>query len=110
MDVYLFPDYVSISSAFSRSKGFAGFLLENNITAKRKSWHGTLASLPKTPSIIRASKMMECNWIEFGQKCAELGHVCFYDDQLILPNGGKANSTELINAVKEFLKKNPTAK
>ena len=100
----MFPHYVSITSSRSLSEHLFSFLASQGVELEDARWNGDLDSLPTTPSIIRASSMMECGWGELGKKCAELGHFCFYNDAVVLADGNRSREL-LIDEANKFLAK-----
>lgn len=107
MTIYLYPHYVSLTSAARFSPQLFLFFVQQGVGLKEAPWNGDLDSLPSEPSVIRASSMMDCSLQELGQKCAELGHLCFYDDKLVLPNGDTVREG-LIEAARKFIEKQKT--
>lgn len=104
MKIYFYPGYVSLSSCRVRSPRFFTYLKEKGVELEELNWGGDLDSFPKTPSIIRGSTMMDCNWRSFARKCQELGHFPFYDDQFIMPDGSFSREV-LIPELEKFLEK-----
>jgi len=104
MRIFLFPYYVDIEWASRRSPKLFKFLSEEHVQLTRVSWRGDIKSLPVTPSIIRASSMSWCKWEELAQRCAELGHFCFYNDFVLMPDG-TISSEQLIDEAKKFLER-----
>jgi hypothetical protein len=102
MKIYLYPRFVSLSLAAHFSPKFFSFLESQGLQLEVEHWGGNLVSLPTTPSIIQASGVMNCYWSELGKKCAELGHLCFFSDGLVKPNG-EYTKYGLIEAAKKFL-------
>lgn len=102
MKIYMFPHYVSVTSSRIGSKRLFSFLVSQDIILEGARWEGDLKSLPTTPSIIRASSMMECTWEALGKRCAELGHFCFYDDEVVMADGNRSREY-LIDEAKRFL-------
>jgi hypothetical protein len=104
MKIYLYPGYVSLGSSAGGSPRLFRYLEnERKVKLEDMRWHGTLDSLPKNPSMIRASSMMKCESYDLAKKCAELGHFCFYNDQVLLPNGEYVGGDRLIEEAQKFL-------
>lgn len=104
MRVYTYPGYVSLGSAQGGSPKLFRYLeKERGVKFEGHAWHGTLDSLPKKPAMVRASSMMKCDSYDLAKRCAELGHFCFYDDRVILPNGEYVGGDTLIEEAKKFL-------
>lgn len=104
MRVYTYPGYVSLGSAQGGSPKLFRYLeKERGLKFEGHAWHGTLDSLPKKPAMVRASSMMKCDSYDLAKRCAELGHFCFYDDRVILPNGEYVGGDQLIEEAKKFL-------
>lgn len=105
MKIYLFPGYVSISSASASSPNLFRFLKEQKVELVEESWGGDLKSLPTgEPAFIRASSVMHCADLDLAQRCAELGHFCFYDDRILRPDGSYDSAT-LIEELQKFLER-----
>jgi hypothetical protein len=105
MQVYLYPGYVSLDSIEGESTRLFKLLETQGVELEERNWGGTLESLPKNPSIVRASSMMKCGEREFGRKCAELGHFAFYYDSVILADGTYSQK-DFIPKLEEWLAKN----
>lgn len=104
MRVYTYPGYVTLGSAQGGSPKLFRYLeKERGVKCEWHPWHGTLDSLPKKPAMVRASSMMKCTYDELAARCAELGHLCFYDDRIILPNGEWIGGDQMIKEAKKFL-------
>lgn len=106
MRVYTYPGYVNLESAQGGSPRLFGFLEGLGVKFEGYSWHGTVESLPKKPAMIRASSMMGCDSRDLAKRCAELGHFCFYDDRVVLPDGNYVGGDKLIEEAKRFIEKN----
>lgn len=104
MKVYLFPGYVCLHSAETFSPTIFAHLEQKKIALEEYHWDGTLESLPTKPSLVRASSVMKYGWDALAQKCRELGHFCFYDDQLV------GSDLEVIAELEKFLEKNEDEK
>ncbi len=105
MQVYLYPAYVSLDSIEGESARLFKLLGSQGVELEERNWGGTLESLPKNPSIVRASSMMKCGKREFGRKCAELGHFAFYYDNVVLPTG-EYSREDFIPELEKWLAKN----
>lgn len=104
MRVYTYPGYVNLDSAQGGSPKLFRYLeKERGLKFEGHAWHGTLESLPKKPAMVRASSVMKCNSYDLAKRCAELGHFCFYDDRVILPNGEYVGGDRMIEEVKKFI-------
>jgi len=103
MKIYLYPSYVGLVSAEMFSPGLFQFFRDQGLQLEDARWDGTLASLPQNePSIIRASSQMKCSSIDLARCCAEHGHIVFYDDRVLLPDGNY-DGPMLLEGMKKFL-------
>lgn len=103
--MYLYPSYVALGSAESYSPRLFQFLEEQGVELEGVPWDGTLEGLPTgEPVIIRSSSRMHCSPAALAQRCEQLGHLAYYDDNLILPTGDHTHEG-LLDATARFLER-----
>jgi hypothetical protein len=52
-----------------------------------KDWDGLLKSLPTEPCLIYASENLDYPWHQLLLHSEPFGHLCFYNDQILLRDG-----------------------
>jgi hypothetical protein len=111
--MYLYPAQVSLRTAQKYSPLFFKLLEQEQVEIISCHWHGKIENgilietkVPKDESVIvRSSSQMICDdkalaeWAEAG------GHLVFYDDMLLRPDGSWGSTKNLLEATGSFLKK-----
>lgn len=108
----LYPGYVNLFSAKAKSPRLFEFLESHDIEIEEYPWLGTIKSLPKGgPIIVRYSSMIPDDYDieprDLARACSELGHICFYDDSMLVDEGSYWKDTDvLLEEMGKWLKKN----
>jgi hypothetical protein len=103
MKMYLYPGYVSLGSAEEYSPKLFELLRSKGVSLEAPDWNGSIESLPTDERVIvRASTILQYRWKTLAEACQRLGHLVFYDDLLVLPNGDHSRE-QLLPAAEQFL-------
>ncbi len=105
MKMCLFPSYRTRRFAESESPTVFRILEEQGVPIEDEQWMGTIESLPHEPALIRASSMLEFRLEEFARRATALGHFCFYQDHVGMPDGQYRHDV-LVSELLKFLEKN----
>lgn len=102
--VYTYFDYVCLDSISYRSPTLFDCLIKRGIEIVYRGWGGSIVSLPVFgPAIIRASDGMKCKRSELEVRCAELNHLCFFEEELLFPDNRRSTGVDLKAEVSKFL-------
>lgn len=106
IEVYLFPESVSLASCSVSSKELFKFLEEEGIELEEKRWDGTLDFVKSIQSdnqvMIRSSSMAHCSDLNLGPLCHNRNFFLFYDDFFIGIEGKLEG--KIVEKAKKFIK------
>lgn len=114
----LYPHYTTLAMAENYSPNLFECLERLQVHIIQKHWYGDIRNgvllghnLPKDePFIVRSSSEIHCNIGELAQWAHTGGHLVYYNDFYLLPNGNWADAVELVKATIRFVKKLPESK
>lgn len=102
------PARCSHVSPLKHSRLLTAFLKKKGVAYTEEKWDGCLTSLPQEPALVRASTHLSFPWEVLVIRCQDPGHVVFYDDLLVGPDGrDEGHFKDLLIKVKELLARLP---
>jgi hypothetical protein len=110
--MYLFPGYVTVSSARRFSPKFFQWLEEQGVEIVPMGFDDSnLRSIENDePAIVRASSVMQCSMYQLLAYCNDHGHLLFYNDMcpsmqtdLHMQRGDSDEFAVLVAAAEQFL-------
>ncbi|MFH1667462.1 MAG: hypothetical protein ABH884_00355 [Candidatus Komeilibacteria bacterium] len=93
MKILLFPFYFAELNMRYHSPQLLAYFLSNNIDIVFDRWGGTIITLPSDlQCLVRFSRIIINDWPKLATHCYQLGHLPFYEDQLIDQHGQLQNN------------------
>src|SRR3989344_2942547 len=104
MKVEVYLRYMSVENAARFSPILFQILKKLGVEVEIKQWDGTEATIPtEKPVIIYSRGTLHCPIELFTRRCGELGHLPWYDDVVVVSDGGKPQN--LYEAISSFMER-----
>ena len=111
--MYLFNNKVTLKSAATHSPKFFNLLNAEGVAIIKEEWYGRIENgmivanglVGSDPVIVRSSTQLICSDKKLAEWAAHGGHLVYYDDRLLRPDGSWGSTKDLLEAAKAFIQK-----
>jgi hypothetical protein len=99
------PQSIGVTVVEERSPKLSAFLKEQGIELEPLRWGGDITCLGDKPVLVRFTANESGREQSLAKFCEKHGHLVFFGDELLLPNGRWGGTDDLLAAAQGFVER-----